>query len=352
MSITDGIRRSPFNGRSAVSATWRPPGRAQPRAGAFLDRSALSGAAFQDSMPKLASTVTRTRAWLAALGDAGRHRSALMRSVPPLSTLLEVAARFGYGARGFVYVSIGIITFMAALDIVGDAVGSSGAIQALAGQPFGRMWLILLGLGLWAFVLWRILQSLFDADREGTAPKALMMRAGQAVSGLFYGVLASGVFELLDELPARPAAEDVAENQQKATTLPALPFGDWMLLAVGVVILGVGAGNVIKGLRADFGQALSCSAALCRRLTPFARTGYIARGLAYLPLGGFVVLAGLQASAAEVTSFGQALDSLEARPGGSWVLGITALGVIAFGAFAFVEARFRRIRPPRDLDTP
>ncbi|WP_396595688.1 DUF1206 domain-containing protein [Brevundimonas sp. R86498] len=43
-------------------------------------------------------------------------------------------------------------------------------------------------------------------------------------------------------------------------------------------------------------------------------------------------------------------NSLETRPGGSWVLAATACGLMAFGAFAFVEARFRRIRPPRDLD--
>ena len=44
-----------------------------------------------------------------------------------------------------------------------------------------------------------------------------------------------------------------------------------------------------------------------------------------------------------------ALDALEAQPGGSWILGLTAAGLMAFGAFAFVEARWRRIRPPRDL---
>ena len=51
-----------------------------------------------------------------------------------------------------------------------------------------------------------------------------------------------------------------------------------------------------------------------------------------------------------MTDFGGALDALESQPGGSWMLGLTAVGLMAFGAFAFVEARWRRIRPPRDLD--
>ncbi|KPF80146.1 hypothetical protein IP78_07565 [Brevundimonas sp. AAP58] len=269
--------------------------------------------------------------------------------MPPLPVLLEGAARVGYGARGFVYVSIGVICLMAALDMTGDAVGSSGAVAMIADQPFGRVWLVLLGLGLWAFVSWRVLQSVFDADREGTSKKALMLRAGQAASAVFYGLLASTVFEFLDEYARSAGADNVAENQQKASELLALPHGDWLLIGVGLVILGVGIGNIVKGVKANFGEALACSPELCRTVSPIARAGYVARGAAYLPLGVFVSIAGWHASAAEVTGFGAALDALERQPGGSGVLGLTALGLIAFGLFAFVEARFRRIRPPRDL---
>lgn len=287
---------------------------------------------------------------LAQLGDAGRRQFPILRRVPALTVLIEFAARIGYGARGFVYASIGVLTFLAALDLEGQAVGTQGAVVWLAGQPFGRLWLVLLGLGLWAFVGWRILQAVFDADREGKSGRALMLRAGQAVSGLFYGLLAAGVFELLDEVGPQMSGEDVAENQRKAAMLLDLPFGDVLLIVVGLVVTGVGVGNIIKGVRADFGETLSCSEDLRRPLTLIARTGYVARGVAYLPLAVLVTLAGWHARAAEVGSFGSSLDALEAQPGGSLMLGATALGLVAFGVFAFVEARFRRIRAPRDLN--
>ncbi len=286
---------------------------------------------------------------MAELGEMGRHRSPLLRRVPPLRDLLEMTARFGYGARGFVYLSVGAIALLSAMDRVGDALGSRGAVAWLADQPYGRVWLVLLGLGLWAFVIWRVLQAVFDADREGTGRRALLSRAGQGLSALFYGVLAASVFEFLDEVEPNPAAEDVAENQEKAATLLTLPFGDVALVGVGLVILAFGVGNIIRGARSDFGSGLACSARLCRRVVPIARAGYVARGVALLPLAAFVVLAGTQSSAAQVTSFGAGLDALERQPGGSLVLAATALGLMAFGAFAFVEARWRRIRPPRDL---
>jgi hypothetical protein len=68
-------------------------------------------------------------------------------------TWAAVAARIGYGARGFVYLSIGLLALAAALGVGGDTIGSQGVAPWLAEQPFGRVWLVLLGLGLWAFVL-------------------------------------------------------------------------------------------------------------------------------------------------------------------------------------------------------
>jgi hypothetical protein len=276
-------------------------------------------------------------------------RSAETRHRDRLRAGAAIAARVGYGARGFVYLSVGILALASAFGLGADAIGSQGVGPWLARQPFGRVWLVLLGLGLWAFVLWRALQSIWDADHEGRTWAGIRIRLGQAGSGLFYALLASGVFELLDEVGPRMAEEEIAENQQKAAILLGLPFGDLFLMAAGLAVLGVGVGNVITAVREDFGEALSCSDRWCRRLSLLARAGYVARGLGYLPLGVFVILAGWHARAAEVRSFGSSLEAVRQQPGGAGFLGATAIGLIAFGAFAFIEARFRRIRPPRTL---
>ena len=93
----------------------------------------------------------------------------------------------------------------------------------------------------------------------------------------------------------------------------------------------------------------TASESLCRKVAPLARWGYMARGLAYLPLGAIVALAGLQARPDDVTSLGAALETVERHPGGPWALTVMALGLMAFGVFSFVEARWRRIRPPREV---
>jgi hypothetical protein len=296
---------------------------------------------------RIQTTLQRLAALPASVLD--RFRSAETRHRDRLRAGAAIAARVGYGARGFVYLSVGLLALASAVGLGAGAIGSQGVGPWLAQQPFGRVWLILLGLGLWAFVLWRALQAIWDADHEGKDRAGILTRLGQGFSGVFYAILAAGVFELLDEVGPRMAREDVVENQQKAAILLDLPFGDLALIFAGVVILGVGVGNIVTAVRNDFGEALSCSERWCRRLTLLARAGYVARGVAYLPLGAFVVRAGWHARAAEVRSFGSSLEAIRQQPGGSWLLGATAIGLIAFGAFAFVEARFRRIRPPRSL---
>ena len=296
------------------------------------------------------SPLSSLRSRLARAGDFGRKTSPILRRVPPMHVLLELAARVGYGARGFVYLSVGVLTLLAAADLIGDAVGPKGAIAWMALRPFGRLWLLLLGLGLAAFVMWRLLQAVFDADHEGTGRQGLNTRMSQGFSAMGYGFLAFNTFGLLVHTPSDPAATDITKSHEQAATVLSLPFGHWLLAGAGLCILGIGIANISRSWREDFTEYLACSPKTCRRVAPLARAGYLARGLAYLPLGTLVVLAGLRSAASQVTSFGSALDAVERQPAGPWILALAALGFIAFGTFSFIEARFRRIRPPRDMN--
>ena len=281
--------------------------------------------------------------------DRFRKRRTWRDRFPRLHDALEASSRFGFAANGFVYMSVGILMLASAVGMRGEAVDPHGVLYVLAQQPFGRLWLILIGAGLWAFVGWRVLQAVFDVDHEGSDLKGWVVRAAQASSGLAYAVLASGVFELLDEVGPNMGAEQLAENQEKASILLGLPFGGAALMIIGLIIAGVGIGNVVMGFVNDFAGNLVCSKTVCRWVLPLARVGYVARGLAYLPLALFVTLAGYRAQSSRVETFGTALEALEQQPGGALMLGLTACGLIAFGAYAFVEARFRRIRVPKEL---
>jgi H+/Cl- antiporter ClcA len=76
------------------------------------------------------------------------------------------------------------------------------------------------------------------------------------------------------------------------------------------------------------------------------RVGFFARALVLLIVGGFLILAALHANSSEARGIAGALNSLQQQPYGWALLGATALGLFAFGAFQFVIAVYRRIDAP------
>jgi len=257
----------------------------------------------------------------------------------------EAACRAGYVARGFVYVSIGLVAMLAALGRTPHAKGAQGAlIEAWADWPAGVALIWLTGVGLYGFAGWRVLQSVFDADRQGRKPKALAARAGQALSGLVYGGLAVSTFGLLDALEDLREPDDQAATRAFVAQALDWPLGAWAVMAAGVFILALGAGNILQALTRDFCRQLVCDRGIGRWAQLFGRAGYLARGVAFLPAGALMISAGLHARASEAGGVGAALEALGDRPHGGLILGLVGAGLIAFGLFAFVEARYRLIR--------
>src|SRR5258706_8808925 len=82
---------------------------------------------------------------------------------------IERVARFGFGARGLVYILVGVLAAEAAA-VGGRATDAHGAIQAIGQQHFGTVFLLVLALGLAAYALWRVAQGRPRPGREGNSP--------------------------------------------------------------------------------------------------------------------------------------------------------------------------------------
>lgn len=266
-----------------------------------------------------------------------------------LATALEWASRLGYAARGVVYLGLGAIVLLSAIDLTPRAHGAKALLAVWAQWSAGLVIIAIVGLGLLGFAVWRGLQAIFDADRHGTSPKAWAVRIGQAISGIIYGGLALWAFELLDAFEDVGEADEETKANGLAAAAMALPYGDLLVLLAGLVMIGFGVGNIVQGVAQDLGKRLKCKEAVSRWVVPLGRIGYGARGLAVLPAGLFLLKAGLDARSSDARSWGGALQAVEQQPYGSWVLGLVAVGLIAFGLFGFVEAAYRGIRPPPEI---
>jgi hypothetical protein len=81
-------------------------------------------------------------------------------------------------------------------------------------------------------------------------------------------------------------------------------------------------------------------------VTTLGRLGFVARAVVYAMIGSFLVFAALHSHSSEAKGFGGALRFIQQQPYGSVLLGITAVGLLAFGIYGIAEGACRRIEAP------
>ncbi|MEZ0113882.1 hypothetical protein ABH920_007916 [Catenulispora sp. EB89] len=269
---------------------------------------------------------------------ARRRGSTAVGSREPV---LDALGRAGFVARGVVYLLIGWIALLIALDHRTGEADRSGALELIAGKPYGFAVLWFLVVGFAGMALWRLMLALRPqrADKSGAASR--LTSAGKAV---LYIVAAytTARFTVTGHASA-------SSNQQSAdftTDLMRHGGGRWLVGAIGIGLV-VGGAVMIKGaLEKRFAKELrtgSLSAAARRRVLLLGAVGKTARGVIVVGAGGFLVDAAVRFDPSRARGVDGTLRALAAAPFGSAVLIAMAVGLAAFGAYSFCEARWRRL---------
>jgi hypothetical protein len=257
---------------------------------------------------------------------------------------VERLARFGYAAKGIVYIVVGALATMAAIGMGGETTDTRGALQTIEDQPFGKITLATVAFGLVAYVIWRLIQAIADADDKGNGLKGISLRIGYAGSGLVYAGLAFSAAKILIDV-GEPDSSNKAQQHWTAR-LMAMPFGRVLVALVGASVVGFGLYQIYKGLSAKFRKRLKLgqmSYAKKAWATLIGKIGYVARGVVFLLAGSFLVRAALYYNPGEAKGLEGVFDTLAQRAFGQWMMGVVAAGLIAYGIYTLVESRYRRI---------
>lgn len=267
-----------------------------------------------------------------------------MKSEKKLNTF-EVLARMGYSARGVVYLIVGGLAVADAYAPGKESTDTKGALATILSQPFGDVLLGIVAAGLIGYAIWRIIQAVADVDGHGNGLKGVAVRSGLLGSAVTHALLAVFALSIIFGWGTGGGENS---TQDWTARLLSKEYGQWLVAGIGALIIGVGLAHIYKGATAQYRKYMNVDQA-GRWADPICRFGLIARGVVFGIIGGFFIIAAIHFSSGEVRGLRGALNTLENQPYGSYLLGVVALGLIAFALYNFIEAAYRRINPP-DID--
>jgi hypothetical protein len=256
----------------------------------------------------------------------------------------EGLARAGYVARGLIYAIIGILAIRLAEGISAKPASQQGALQTLASQPFGHALLLLMAVGLGGYAIWRLTQAFIGVTPEA-GRHSTMDRIGALGSGIAYGI-----FCVLSISVLLNGASAASGSNQKPRDLTATAFtwpgGRFLVGLAGILFLGVAVYQAYLGLSRRFlddSKTYEMSPGVRTAFTWVGMFGLCARAVAFALIGVFIFQAARTYNVREAVGLDGALVRLTRQSYGPWLLGIVAVGLIAFGVYSIADAKYRKI---------
>ncbi|SDP42740.1 protein of unknown function [Klenkia soli] len=259
------------------------------------------------------------------------------------SDALEHLARVGLVAYGVVHLLIAWLALQLAWGGGGGSADQSGALQTLAGEPFGTPLLWVLGLGLVALALWQaaeVLRYVGGLSGSGDARK-------KAVVGMVKSVAKAVVYAALAVSALRFAtggsSSSSGQQQQTTSGVFALPGGRFLVGIAALVVITLGGYQVVKGVRKKFLEEIDtsqASPAQLRVVTRLGQIGFVAKGAAFVVVGALLGYAAITFDPSKATGLDGAMHTVLQAPFGRWLLSLVAVGIAAFGVFCFFRARY------------
>lgn len=257
------------------------------------------------------------------------------------SSKFQLMARAGYSARAAVFFLVAGLALFSGIS--GGKSDTKSALDTLIGQPFGRIWVGLIALGLIGFVLWRLAQSLGNADNQNNDAKGIAIRIALFGSAMAYIGLA---WYAIDRALGLGSQSGSGGEKGLAEWVMSQPFGQYIAGLIGIGFIIGGGVTIAKGVLRVYEQYLTAEARGSRPITIACVYGLAARGVLFVIMGGLFAYAAFTVSPEHAGSIADALNWIRGLPSGGVLYLVVAAGLASFGAYNLVQARYRVVREP------
>ena len=257
-----------------------------------------------------------------------RNQSSTAREVRQ-SRWYGIAITVGLIAYGVVHLLIGWIALQLAWGKSSQEASQQGALQELAGKPFGGVLLWIVAIGLFALVVWRGLELAYghlELEKKISA-------AGRAVVYLVLGISAVKV-------ASGSGGSSTGQQRTMSARVMAHGPGRVLIVVVGLAIIAIGIRQLHKAITKKFTEDLTGGVSDTTIL--LGRIGYAAKGVAFVIVGALFGWAAIAYDPQKAGGLDTALHTVKDQPFGSVLLTLLALGFAAFGGYAFIWSRNAR----------
>ncbi|MEK0155933.1 DUF1206 domain-containing protein [Arthrobacter oryzae] len=252
---------------------------------------------------------------------------------------LDVVARSGFAVMALLHIVIGAIAIALALGQPGQA-EPTGAIEQLAANPWGPavMWAGLTGCA--GLAVWQLSEATLRARHLPAG-----QRAGKFISSGFLAVAYGSVGLTFAGFAVGMRGDSGDSTRDFSTTLIRSPLGVPALIALGLTIIGIGIYFIVKGIRKQFKDELHHFEGTRRGqvISALGVAGHAAKGVALILVGLLFIVAAATNRPGESTGLDGSLKALRDHAAGPYLLTVIAAGLISYGVFALIRARFGRM---------
>lgn len=161
-------------------------------------------------------------------------------------------------------------------------------------------------------------------------------------SGIIYLFVCISAVKLILNKPVNKTDQ----QQNIASGLLSQPFGQWQVAIAAICIAAVGIYQLYYGWSEKYKkhtQKMNTQKKASSILLTAGKIGYMARGIVWLIISYLMLRAAFTGSSSKAGGTGKAFAFLEALPAGSLWLAAAAAGLLAYGVFALVRARYEEL---------
>ncbi|RGP40509.1 uncharacterized protein BPTFM16_00794 [Altererythrobacter insulae] len=248
------------------------------------------------------------------------------------SEKFSTLVRVGYFSRAILYSVLGII----ALTSIGDIQrGTDGIFKAIENFPAGTVILWIMVLGLIAYALFRFSSTFLDVENHGSDAVGWGKRLGHAGSAIGHLALAWSAFQFATS----GSGSSGSGAQSAASGVLSMDLGGVVLGILGIAFFLAALNQGKKALTGSFMNRISGAAPSQTRL--LGSIGFAARTVVFAIIGWSLVQAGFMSGGSDqVKTLGDAVASLA---GQGTIFTLVAVGLLIFGLFSLILARYRII---------